>query len=209
MAKFRSGLYGVTPDDSDTAQLVRRVRAALTGGATAIQYRNKHAPPAVRREQAVALLAICRAAQAPLIVNDDLALALDIDADGVHLGRDDGAVAAARARLGPKKILGVSCYSQLERAVQAAEDGAGYVAFGSAFPSPTKPDAVRAPLALYAAAKRRLAIPVVAIGGITLQNASELIAAGVDAIAVISALFDADDIAARARAFQHLFERGA
>lgn len=209
MAKFRSGLYGVTPDDSDTAQLVRRVRAALTGGATAIQYRNKHAPPAVRREQAVALLAICRAAQAPLIVNDDLALALDIDADGVHLGRDDGDVAAARARLGPKKILGVSCYSQLERAVQAAEDGAGYVAFGSAFPSPTKPDAVRAPLALYAAAKRRLAIPVVAIGGITLQNASELIAAGVDAIAVISALFDADDIASRARAFQHLFERGA
>jgi thiamine-phosphate pyrophosphorylase len=207
VAHFPRGLYAVTPDEADTVRLVRNVQAALAGGARSVQYRNKQAPADLQREQAAALREICRAARAPLIINDNLALALDVGADGVHLGRDDGDPAAARARLGPGAFLGVSCYGRLELASQAVALGADYVAFGSAFPSPTKPDAVRAPLALYATAKRTFSIPVIAIGGITLHNARALIDAGADSIAVISALFEADDIEARARAFQRMFER--
>jgi thiamine-phosphate pyrophosphorylase len=207
MVRFPRGLYALTPDEPDTAALVACVRAALAGGAAAVQYRHKGADAALRRAQAAALAAVCREAGVPLIVNDDLELALEVDAAGAHLGRDDGDLAAARRRLGPERLLGASCYDRFDRAVQAAAAGADYVAFGSVFASPTKPAAVRAPLALFAAAKRRLEVPVVAIGGITLENACEVIAAGADALAVISALFDAPDITAAARAFRALFAR--
>lgn len=206
MARFPRGLYALTPDEADTALLVVKVRAALAGGAAAVQYRNKAAAPGLRQEQAAALAAVCHAAGAPLIVNDDLALALDAGADGVHLGRDDGDLAAARARLGPDAVLGASCYDRLDLALGAVAAGADYVAFGSVFRSPTKPAAVRAPLALISAAKRSLAVPVVAIGGVTLANAAQAIAAGADALAVITALFEAPDVAASARSFQRLFE---
>jgi thiamine-phosphate pyrophosphorylase len=205
---FPAGLYALTPDDPDTQALVAKVRAAITGGAAAVQYRNKPADPARRTEQARALAALCRAASVPLVVNDDIELALAVDAAGVHLGRDDGDLAAARRRLGPGRLLGASCYDRLDRAEGAVAAGADYVAFGSVFASPTKPAAVRAPLALLGAA-RRLGRPVVAIGGITLENAPDAIAAGADALAVITALFDAGDIAARARAFSALFARKA
>jgi thiamine-phosphate pyrophosphorylase len=205
MNRFARGLYAVTPDEPDTAVLVARVAAALDGGAATVQYRNKQAPLKLRREQAIALTGLCRARRVPLVVNDELSLALEIGADGVHLGRDDGEIAAARARLG-SRLLGASCYSSLDLALAAAAAGATYVAFGSVFPSTTKPDASRVPLALFGAAKKRLAIPLVAIGGITVENAPDLIAAGVDAVAVISGLFDAEDIEARARAFQRLFQ---
>jgi len=207
MAAFPRGLCALTPDEADTRALVARVRAAVAGGAAAVQYRNKSANPTLRREQAAALVDICRAAGVPLIVNDNLALALDVGADGVHLGRDDGDLGAARLRLGPDKMLGASCYDRLDLAVQAAAAGADYVAFGSAFASPTKPAAPRAPLALFGQAKRRLSLPLVAIGGITLANAAQVIEAGADAVAVISALFDTADIEARARAFRNLFDR--
>jgi thiamine-phosphate pyrophosphorylase len=207
MARFPGGLYALTPDEPDTSALVAAVRAAVAGGAAAVQYRNKRADGALRRAQAAALAGLCREAGVPLIVNDDLELALEVDAAGVHLGRDDGAVAAARRRLSPGKLLGASCYDRLDRAEQAVAAGADYVAFGSVFASPTKPAAVRAPLTLFGAAKRRLEVPLVAIGGITLENAREAIEAGADALAVISALFEADDIAARARGFKALFAR--
>jgi thiamine-phosphate pyrophosphorylase len=198
-------LYALTPDESDTVGLLRKVRKALAGGAGIVQYRNKCADAPLRREQCAALLALCRAARVPLIVNDDLDLALALGAEGVHLGRDDIPLAVARTRLGRGKLLGASCYDHFDLAVAARNAGADYVAFGSAFPSTTKPGAPRAPLALFREAKARLGLPIVAIGGITCENARAVIGAGADAIAVISALFDAPDIERRAREFASLF----
>ena len=201
------GLYAVTPDVSDTPGLLAAVEAALAGGARLLQYRNKSASTALRLLQGRALRALCREYQVPLIINDHLDLALALDADGLHLGAEDGLLSAARARLGPDKILGASCYDRLERAQEAERLGADYVAFGSFFPSSVKPGAVCAPLALLGNAKRRLSTPVVAIGGITLDNAPQLIAAGADGVAVISALFGADDVNLAARRFSALFSR--
>ena len=200
-----SGLYAVTPDLDDTTELLRRVGQALQGGLRLLQYRNKPAAAALRREQAGALLALCRAQGVPFVINDDLQLALEIGADGAHLGREDGDLAAARAALGPGKLLGISCYDDIGRAREARRVGADYVAFGSFFASPTKPAAVRAPLTLLGAAKAGLGLPVCAIGGITLQNAPQLIAAGADLLAVITDLFEAPDIRARAAAYTSLF----
>jgi len=205
-AGFR-GLYAVTPDDPDIGLLVGKVRKALAGGARILQYRNKSANAALRREQSVALLALCREARVPLVINDDLGLARAIGADGLHLGRNDISIGAARARLGEDRLLGVSCYDRLELALAAREAGADYVAFGSAFPSATKPEATRAPLSLYREASARLDSPIVAIGGITTENAHAVIEAGADAVAVISALFDAPDIEAAARSFSRLFDK--
>jgi len=201
------GLYAVTPDEPDIGSLTRKVRKALAGGARILQYRNKSANAAVRREQGTALLALCREARIPFVVNDDLDLARAIRADGLHLGRDDVSIAAARAQLGEDKLLGVSCYDRLELALAAREAGADYVAFGSAFPSSTKPEATRAPLSLYREARTRLDFPIVAIGGITTENAHNVIEAGADAVAVISALFDSPDIEAAARSFSRLFDK--
>lgn len=201
------GLYAITPDSVDSQDLIARVRSALQAapaGWAALQYRNKTATAAQRREEATTLAALCRAAGVRFIVNDDIELALACDADGVHLGRDDGDLVQARARLG-KKLLGASCYDSLARARLAVDQGADHVAFGSVFVSSTKPGAVRAPLSLFADA-RLLGVPRVAIGGITLDNAAEVIAAGAEAIAVISDLFGAPDVAARAKAFTRLFE---
>jgi len=204
-----AGLYAITPDEPDADVMARKVREALAGGAGALQYRNKSANEALRRAQAATLLGLCRTAGVPLIINDDLELALAIGADGVHLGREDADLAAARAKLGKKKLLGASCYDRLDLALSASEHGADYVAFGSAFPSSTKPAAVRAPLALYGEAKARIDLPVVAIGGITHENAHEVIEAGADAVAVISALFDAPDVKAAALRFRQCFGKRA
>jgi thiamine-phosphate pyrophosphorylase len=201
------GLYAVTPDEPDAGLLTRKVRMALAGGARIVQYRNKSANAALRREQGAALLALCREARIPLIINDDLDLAGAIRADGLHLGRDDVSIAVARAQLGGDRLLGVSCYDRLELALAAREAGADYVAFGSAFPSATKPGAARAALWLYREARARLDCPIVAIGGITAENAHSVIEAGADAVAVISALFDAPDVEAAARGFSRLFDK--
>lgn len=202
-----SGLYAITPDCADGEILVAKVRAALhfahLGGWAALQYRNKAAGTAQRAAEAKALRALCRACAVPFIVNDDVELALAVGADGVHLGRDDGALTAARARL-RNGLLGASCYDRLDLARAALAAGADYVAFGSVYPSTTKPGAVRASLDLLAAA-RALGVPVVAIGGITLERAPEVLRAGADCLAVISDLFDASDIAQRARAYANLF----
>jgi len=199
-----AGLYAVTPDEADTARLARMVEAAVAGGARLVQYRNKTAPPGLRIEQARALLAVCRSARVPLIVNDHPDIAAAVGADGIHLGRDDGDVAAARARF-PGALLGVSCYDEIGRARDAKRLGADYVAFGRFFPSVTKPGTIRASLALVAQAKREVGLPIVAIGGITLENAPPLLAGGVDALAVISALFGSSDVRSAASRFAALF----
>ena len=206
MKRKFAGLYAITPDEPRTDILVRKVGQALRGGASVVQYRNKTAGPELRRAQGRALAALCRAAGAPFIVNDDLALALALDADGVHLGAADGDLAEARQRLGQGKVLGASCYNRMELAQAAAQAGVDYLAFGSVFSSGTKPGAVRAPLALFAEARRSFALPLVAIGGITLENAPQVFAAGADAAAVISAVFDADDITASAAGFARLHQ---
>jgi len=200
-----AGLYAITPDLADTDDLLYRVRAALAGGARVLQYRNKTASPELRLTQGRALQALCAARNVPLIINDHLDLAVAVDAAGLHLGGDDGNIRAARARLGPGKLLGASCYDRLELAEAAIAAGADHLAFGSFFASSVKPDAVRPPVELITSAKQRFKVPVVAIGGITPANAPQLIAAGVDAVAVITAVFNAPDIEAAAGEFQTLF----
>lgn len=202
-----AGLYAVTLDDPILPRLSALVQAALDGGAAIVQYRNKTAPPPLRRAQAAELLRICRSAGARLIVNDDVWLAVEIGADGAHIGRDDvpgGSLAAARDALGAKRILGVSCYNEMARAEEAAAAGADYLAFGSVFASRTKPSAVRAPLELITEAKWRFHLPIAAIGGITLENAPQVLAAGADMLAVASDLFDTMDIQTRAAAYGKL-----
>jgi thiamine-phosphate pyrophosphorylase len=184
-----------------------QVRAALNGGASVVQYRSKSQDAALLHEQASELLELCHAFDAPLIINDSLRLADLCDADGLHLGREDGSLRQARVVLGAEKVIGISCYNKLELAVQAEAEGADYVAFGSFFPSHTKPGAVAAPLELLRQAKVRLHVPIVAIGGITVDNAPSLIEAGADAVAVISGLFDAPDIEYAAQQYSQLFSR--
>lgn len=199
------GLYAITPDTQlPPEQLARNVRAALRGGARLIQYRAKSARD--RLQEARLLLAECRAARVPLIINDDVELALAIGADGVHLGQEDGSPAAARTRLGATAIIGVTCHDSLDLAIAAERQGADYVAFGRFFPSTTKPGAPCARIETLSEAKRRLRIPIVAIGGITAANGRSLVAAGADLLAVIDGVFGTADPESAARALQGLFE---
>jgi thiamine-phosphate pyrophosphorylase len=204
--KWPRGLYLITPDDNDTQRLLARVDPVLEHAAL-LQYRNKSADSTLRRIQAEALHAQCAARGVPLIVNDDLALAQAIGAEGVHLGEDDGDVSAASAMLGTDAIIGVSCYDSLQRARDAAAQGASYIAFGAFFPSFTKPLARRATFDLLHNSAV-LGLPRVAIGGITPDNARSVIEAGADLIAVISGVFDAPDPAAAARDYCAGFDRG-
>ncbi|MET0216639.1 MAG: thiamine phosphate synthase [Burkholderiales bacterium] len=200
------GLYAVTPEEPDTVRLLRAVAAAVEGGAQLVQFRSKTGSREVRIAQGSALLSLCRRHRVPLIVNDSVEIAALIDADGVHLGRDDEKVAEARRVLGRRKIIGASSYDRLELALEAQAAGADYVAFGSFFPSCVKPDAPRPSPDLLRRARRSLVVPIVAIGGITVANAAQLIDAGAHAIAVISGLFSAPEIRVAARGFQALFE---
>jgi thiamine-phosphate pyrophosphorylase len=200
------GLYAITPDWQETARLLLVTEAILKGGCRLLQYRNKTASPCHRDEQAVALRGLTRRYGALLIINDDLELALASEADGVHLGAEDGDLAAARMRLGPDRLLGASCYQRLELAGAAAHAGADYVAFGSFFASPTKPLAKRADPALIVGARQQYGLPVCAIGGIDLDNASGLVNAGAKLLAVISSVYNAKDPERASRAFMRFFE---
>ncbi len=203
------GLYALTPDDNLLPRLSALVESALKGGVKWVQYRNKIAPAPLRRAQAAELLRVCRAHGAKLIINDDVWLAVEIGADGAHLGRDDiigGGLATARNALGSKRILGVSCYDDLAAADAAVAAGADYIAVGSVFASASKPQATRASLETLTEAKKRFKVPVVAIGGITTRNAPQVLAAGADMLAVLSDLFDAMDIKSQTEKFQKLFK---
>lgn len=201
-ARSGHGLYAIT--DGPRADLLAAVAQALAGGVRLLQYRDKSADAERRHAEAIALLQLCRGHGVPLIINDDIALARAVGADGVHLGREDDDPASARAALGEHAIIGVSCYDSLQRAQAAARAGASYVAFGAFFPSPTKPLAPRAPLELLRQSAA-LGVPRVAIGGITPDNGASLVEAGADYLAVISAVFAAADVRAAARRFADLY----
>ena len=198
------GLYVITPEIDDTIALLLKVKAALEGGAAVVQYRNKRSSSSRRVEHAIALAALCEKHGATFIVNDDVRLAFEVDADGVHLGKTDGDITAARKKLGANKLIGASCYDRLELAEAAVGAGADHIAFGAVFASSTKPNAVRASLNLFNQA-RHLNVPMVAIGGITAENAAPVLTAGAHALAVISDVFDTTDVKVRAQAYASLF----
>ena len=213
--RLPTGLYVLTPDTFDDDWLVMAVSAAIRGGASAVQYRNKSVDAAQRLRQAQRLARACREGGALFIVNDSVELARAVGADGLHIGRDDGDPATIRAALGPGPVLGVSCYDSFERAL-AVRGIADYVAFGSVFVSSVKPGAVRAPLALFGRA-REAGLHAVAIGGIDAGNAFEVAEAGAAAIAVITAVFghaqgtaraDAPAIESNTRRIVSAFEAG-
>ncbi len=208
------GLYAITPDGitpevndrSGGRSSLARIDAVLREGAAAIQYRDKTANPKSAEVFVKRLKTLCRSYRRPLIVNDSLELAAAAEADGLHLGEHDGDIRAARAALGPHVTIGASCYNRPERAENALADGADYLAFGSVFPTATKPDAAVCPLSLIGWAKLRFDCPIVAIGGITPENGAVVIDAGADMLAVISGVFAPGEERRRSRAFAALFE---
>ncbi|MDQ5769205.1 thiamine phosphate synthase [Thiothrix subterranea] len=200
------GLYVIT-DGSTGEILLSKVEQALRGGAAIVQYRDKTTDQARREQEAAALRSLCQQHHALFIINDDVALVKAVQADGVHVGRDDSALTAAREALGTAAIIGVSCYNQLELALNAPEQGADYIAFGSFFPSPTKPNAPRATLELLHQARQQLTLPICAIGGITLENAPDLLANGADMLAVITDVFNSPAIAEQASRYQALVRK--
>lgn len=202
------GLYLITPDCDDTDRLLAQVVPLLALGPALLQYRNKTAGESLRHRQALALKAACDRRDVRLVVNDDWRLAMAIGAAGAHLGEHDGALAEARAALGPGAILGASCYDSAARAERAAAAGASYVAFGAFFPSQTKPGARCATPALLEATGG-LGLPRVAIGGIRPDNAAALVAAGADLLAVVGGVFDAPDPVAAARRLIDLYSPGS
>jgi thiamine-phosphate pyrophosphorylase len=203
------GLYAITPDETNTELLLTNVGLALQGGASVLQYRNKLADKALQAQQARAILPLCRQYGVPLIINDSLELCLTLDADGVHIGADDGNLADVRATIGKDKLLGASCYNRFDLALAAQQAAVDYVAFGACFASNTKPNAPVADLSLFELAKAQLSIPAVAIGGINLANAGLAIAAGASSVAVIHAIFNADDVKLSAEKFTQLFSNQA
>jgi len=208
MKKLPRGLYAITDSKLlSPERMVEAVALAIQGGAEMIQYRDKGDDPMRRQWEAADLSNLCRPLGVPLIINDDVDLAVDIMAKGVHLGKDDADIASARKKLPPNSIIGVSCYNDLNRAIEAEKAGADYVAFGSFFPSPTKPNAPRADIELIRQAKQQLSIPVVAIGGITADNGAPLVEAGADMLAVINDVFGQADIMAAAQRIAKLFEK--
>ena len=199
------GLYLVTPNWDDTEKLIAATDAALGAGAALVQYRHKEAGPALRREQATALLALCRRHGRPLVINDHIDLCQAIDADGVHLGHTDNGVQEARALLGKDKIVGASCYGELALARAAVEAGASYVAFGGFYPSPVKKYTFVTPPELLDQARAEFSLPIVVIGGMTPNNAAPLVARGIDLVAAITSVYGSRDPGAAARAFGALF----
>ena len=196
-----NGLYGITVDNDP--QIISKVTSALEGGARIIQYRNKTLTQGVCliAEQ---ITALCHQFNAIFIINDDIDLAIAVNADGVHLGKNDANVSLAREKIG-NKIIGVSCYNDLSLAIKAEQQGADYVAFGRFFPSKTKPEAIEADISVLISAKEKLSLPIIAIGGITTDNAEKLIKSGADAIAVIHGLFEQKDVKRTAEQFSNLF----
>ena len=201
------GLYAITPDSADLNTLIQKTKSAIEGGAFMVQYRSKIQDRDVKMQQCAAILRLCREHNVPCIVNDDVEMCRTLKADGVHLGEEDDNIAEVRHILGEDAIIGSSCYDQLDRAKTAQKEGASYVAFGAMFATSTKPNAPRATLALLKEAKREIQIPIVAIGGITVNNAHDVIKTGIDAIAVINSLYEAKSIKETAETFVKMFHQ--
>lgn len=184
------GLYAITQTDGKSSEtIIAQIASAIKGGASVIQYRDKNAVEHDQLYLAKQLLTICKQHRVPLIINDDAELALQIGADGVHIGKDDGDILKVRKKLGSKAIIGLSCYDNLTLALQAQSSSANYVAFGRFFPSNSKPLALPAHLETLQQAKKQISIPIVAIGGILPENGKQLLDAGADVLAVIDGVF--------------------
>jgi thiamine-phosphate pyrophosphorylase len=199
------GIYAITDPVLCGDDLINNVRAAIEGGIRILQYRNKQASHNVQHEEATRLLALCRQHDVLFIVNDDINLASDINADGVHLGQKDRALIEAREHLGQNKIIGISCNNRFDYALAAQQQGADYIAFGRFFSSMTKPQAPQAEIELLLRGKRELHLPIVAIGGITADNGRQLIEAGADMLAVIHGIFGQADVRLAAQRYAELF----
>ncbi len=201
------GLYLVTPDWDDTDRLIDITEQALDAGAAIVQYRHKTASEALRSEQGSALLALCRRRAVPFIINDHLSLCEQLDADGLHVGGMDRPVADMRTRLGADKIVGASCYGDLQLARDAANAGASYVAFGGFYPSRVKKYDVTTPANIVSRAKRELSLPVCVIGGMTPENSGPLVKEGADMVAAISSVYQSDTPTEATAAFMQLFNK--
>lgn len=199
------GLYLVTPDWDDTQKMLDATEAGLRGGAALVQYRHKTASTELRREQATRLHALCRKYGRPFIINDFVELCMELDADGIHVGGTDAAVAQVRAAVGLSKIVGASCYGSMQLARDAHQAGASYVAFGGFYPSRVKKYEVSTPPEIVAQARKEIPLPNVVIGGMTQQNSAPLVAQGADMVAVISSVYMVDDPEDAARGFVNLF----
>lgn len=201
------GIYAITDErlHADSNTLLHQVELALRGGLALLQYRAKTLHPDYREQQAKALLSLCHEYHTPLLINDDLELALAIGADGVHLGREDGELRHAREQLGPRKILGASCYNRIELAAKAVHAGVDYVAFGRFFSSDTKPNAVQAEVDLIQQCRARFATPICCIGGITAANGEGLVKAGADLLAMVQGVFVSDEISANVQQMNQWF----
>ena len=200
------GIYAITDCANTTEQeLLEKSEAILKTGISLFQYRNKTSNQQKKKELAQELQSLCHQYNTPFIVNDDVLLAKDISADGIHLGKDDDDISLAREVIG-SRIIGISCYNNINRAIAAEKAGANYIAFGAFFPSVTKPDAKKADIALVKLAKSQLTIPVVAIGGITPENGKQLIEANIDYLAVISGLYSASDTISATQSYNDLFK---
>lgn len=207
MQKKLSGLYVITDANLIAPKkFTTNVRKALEGGARIIQYRDKSNHHELRWQQAQAVVSLCREFNAVSIINDDIELAKIVNADGVHIGMDDESIELTRSQLGDDKIIGASCYADLDRAATAISASANYIAFGSIYSSPTKPQASVAGIEILCQAKKQFNVPIVAIGGIQPANMPELINTGVDSVAVISGIFGKEDIKIAAQQYSHFFE---
>ena len=201
------GLYAVTPEEKDLFVLSSQVESCIKGGARLIQYRSKTLSKIEQNKQARKIKMVCDYYKVPLIINDDIELCRILDADGVHLGENDDSLEKARLILGPSKIIGVSCYNSIDRIKKAVDKGATYIALGACFPTITKPNAPTASLDLIALVLKKFKIPVVAIGGINLENIELLINEGINCVAVINSLFKTKDIEGMARQFSSLIKK--
>ncbi len=201
------GLYAITPEEKNLSILSSQVESCIKGGAKFIQYRAKKLSKIEQKEQAVKIKMICDYYKIPLIINDDIELCRNLDADGIHLGKYDDSLVKARTLLGPSKIIGISCYNSIDRIKMAVEGGANYVALGACFPTITKPNAPKVSLDLIALVLKKFKIPVVAIGGIDLENVKLLVKAGVKCVAIINGLFLAKDIENTARKFKNILKK--
>lgn len=201
------GLYLVTPNWDDTAKMIDITRRALDAGAAMVQYRHKEADQQLRRQQGGALLALCRSYRRSLIINDHIGLCLELGADGVHVGGTDLSVRQAREALGPDRIVGASCYGDLQLAHAAERDGATYAAFGGFYPSPVKKYTFTTDPELVRTARAALSVPLVVIGGMTPSNAAPLVERGADMVAAITSIYGSDDPAGAVNAFRALFPR--
>ncbi len=202
-----NGLYAITPDQKNLSILSSQVESCIKGGAKLIQYRSKKLSKIVQKKQAKQIKIVCNSYNIPLIINDDIELCRNLDADGVHLGENDDSLLKARKLLGPSKIIGISCYNSIDRVKMAIDGGASYVALGACFPTKTKPNAPQVTIDLIKFVLKRFNIPLVAIGGIDNENVELLVKEGVKCVALINALFSAKDIEKKAKVFTNILKK--